>query len=170
MTNLPIRFPVNARLSLSRSPFPARDLQLSSTPPSSPRTERGTPASAGETAAGRLRRACRLGRGGYLSDGLRHLKAGAFEEPHHLQLQRRLRRQLRLALGGLRLRPARLLRGHGRASGKPGTQIMQVVTATAWLRPRRPQGAGPEWVPGRGLASTLSLLLVKPGQSQARNL
>lgn len=97
----------------------------------------------------------------YLSDGLRHLKAGALEEPHHLQLQRRLGRQLRPACWGLRLRPARLLAGHGSASGKPGTQIKRVATATAWLHPQRPQGAGPEWVRGRGLASTLSLLLVK---------
>lgn len=76
----------------------------------------------------------------YLSSGLRNLKTGAFEEPHHLDLQRLLERRLRAARG--RPRPTPLGASHGGTRGLLRAQTLRVTTATVRLRPRSFQGGG----------------------------
>lgn len=97
---------------------------------------------------------------GYLSSALRNLKAGAFEEPHHLHLQRLLRRRPRAARG----RPWRaVLRArHGGTGGLLGAQTLRVAGATARPRPRPQLGRRTRGGRRRrpGPLSTLCLLLV----------
>lgn len=72
---------------------------------------------------------------GYLSCALRYLKGVAFEEPHHLHLQRLLGGRLKSALD--RPRPARLCARHGSAPRLLRAQTRRVATATARPRPHR---------------------------------
>lgn len=69
----------------------------------------------------------------YLSCALRNLKAGAFEEPHHLHLQ---------PLLGRRRRPQAAQARHGGARALLAAQTLRVARATARSRPRRSQGGG----------------------------
>lgn len=86
--------------------------------------------------------------GSYLSCALRNLKSGAFEEPHHLDLQRLLGRRLRAARD--RPQPAPLRARHGGTRELLGAQTLRVARATARPRPRRFQ-EGAE--PGAGRAA-----------------
>lgn len=65
----------------------------------------------------------------YLSCALRNLKSGAFEEPHHLDLQRLLGRRVRVARH--RLRPAPMRARHGGTRDLLGAQTLRVARATA---------------------------------------
>lgn len=77
----------------------------------------------------------------YLSCALRNLKRGAFEEPHHLDLQRLLRRRARAARD--RLRPAPLRARHGGTRELLGAQTLRVARATARPAPAAfREGAG----------------------------
>lgn len=99
---------------------------------------------------------------GYLSCALRYLKGVAFEEPHHLHLQRLLGGRLKSALD--RPRPARLCARHGSAPRLLRAQTRRVATATARPRPHRfweEGGGGARGGAGRAATGRpLRLLLV----------
>lgn len=87
----------------------------------------------------------------YLGCALRNLKSGAFEEPHHLDLQRLLGRRARAARNQLRPAPRRAR--HAGPRERLGAQTLRVARATAQPRPLSGGGgarAGRQWRRGLG--------------------